>query len=159
MTRNWFKRAEDISRMNRDVASQAEAGAGTNNEKVMTPLRIAEAAAANSWGKKYKSIIFFITQSGTDAPTLTTLLDEVGVTIEATRLATGMYRVAFSPSTELVDGKTTIEMGQNTNLNGKNSISLGGGVAIVQSAEEVAGAMTAADDKLGNTYIELQVFP
>ncbi len=46
MSRKWFQRAQDVSRMNRDVASQAEAEAGVNNEKIITPLRMKQGIGA-----------------------------------------------------------------------------------------------------------------
>ncbi len=64
MSRKWFFRAEDINRMNRDVASQAEAEAGVNNEKIITPLRMAQGVSAMNPG----AVIMIELLVGYDSP-------------------------------------------------------------------------------------------
>jgi len=106
MSRKWFQRAQDVSRMNRDVATQAEAEAGTNNEKVMTPLRVGQHHEYIE-GKVYRALI---SQSGTNAPTIDqVLLDEIGGVVTTARDDVGSYIITNSLSV-FTEGRTAVSM-------------------------------------------------
>lgn len=81
------------------LASQAEAEAGTNNTKMMTPLRTSQAIAALAGKKNYPFYAALLTQTGTNAPVITDPYTNVsGLTMTPAYIGVGNFTLTQSGS-------------------------------------------------------------
>ena len=82
-------------------------------------------------GVNYKEIVLLVSQSGTDAPTITEVFNNSGATITPSRLAEGVYLLSLS--TTILDATKTIILANNVRFpyfiqatrNGGNSVLIG----------------------------------
>tara|TARA_Y100000385_G_scaffold59472_1_gene57556 strand:- start:939 stop:1376 length:438 start_codon:yes stop_codon:yes gene_type:complete len=82
-------------------------------------------------GVNYKEIVLLVSQSGTDAPTVTEVFNNSGATITPSRLAEGVYLLSLS--TTILDATKTIILANNVRFpyfiqatrNGGNSVLIG----------------------------------
>lgn len=155
----WFKD---------EIASQAEAEAGTTTNKLMTPERTAQAIAALGGGggdPGYLEYVATLSQNGTNAPVANVLINTLVGTPTFARIGAGNYTMTLTGA--WTSGKTVILPGTiPANI-------VGGSVALVEvvriSADVIAiktgdaFASSLLDDLLGNAAnglsLIIMVFP
>lgn len=100
---------------------------------------------------KYTALL---TQTGTDAPTVTVLQNTTGATFTPTRLATGVYTLDTEEGT-LPATKTTVQIGTGSSNDAIVSARWNG-------TDQIAIASTAAgnqvDGRLQKTMIEIRIY-
>lgn len=107
---------------------------------------------------KYKSYVALVTQSGSNAPSITVLENNLGENIVWTRSSTGQYR--GTKSSVFTPNKTYCSVGSFTsglNVELKTTDFGGGNVQLALITTFIASSFS--DDLLLNTSIEIRVYP
>ncbi len=68
------------------------------NDSTPTTKKVSFETLKSELGLPYKEIALLVSQSGTDAPTITEVFNNSSATINASRLATGTYLLSLSSS-------------------------------------------------------------
>ncbi|MEI2773360.1 MAG: hypothetical protein V9G98_22405 [Candidatus Competibacter sp.] len=137
-----------------ELATVIEAVAGADATRIVTPAGLAAAIANNTGILTFKGII---TQSGTDVPVLTPIVDTLGVTLTPTRAGVGGYRITASGNIFTLD-RTLFLMGHP----GVSPTSV---LAVINSATElqintaVSNTGAAADSRLVRCSVLIEVYP
>lgn len=101
------------------------------NDSTPETKKVTYESLKTNLGLPYKEIALLVSQSGTDAPTVTEVFNNSGATINASRLATGTYLLSLSAS--LLTLEKTVIIANNVRFpyliqatrNGANTILIG----------------------------------
>lgn len=136
-----------------ELATVAEAEAGTDTTRAVTPEGVAAAIANNQGIKKYVALL---TQTGTNAPVATVLENTLGEVPVWSYDGEGEFLLATS-NPVLTENKTAILIGSTLSGNGNQAQAIWQSTTGLYVATYSGGA--PANGFLNDTVIDVRVFP
>ena len=136
-----------------ELATVAEAEAGTDAERAVTPEGLAAAIANNQGIKRYVALL---TQTGTDAPVATVLENTLGEVPVWSRDDVGEYFLTASGNI-FVQDKTAILIGSPSSGAGNQALAMWQSVTQIFVAVYSGGGV--ADGFLADTILKVEVYP
>jgi hypothetical protein len=91
-----------------ELATTAEAQAGTDTARAVTPAGVAAAIG-------YTEYVALVSQSGTNAPTAVEIKNTTGTTVIFTRVLAGLYKATFSAPIIIVNKTSILTQTGNAN--------------------------------------------
>jgi len=135
-----------------ELTSATDASEIVINDGTPTTKKITVANLKSSLGVAYTKLVCLISQSGTDAPTLTILENTTGATFDTVRQATGVYQITTLSS--VFTANKTLILANNYRFpwvidfsNSTTRITIG-----------CYDGVTAQDDVLLNTSLEVRIY-
>ena len=123
------------------------------NDGTPTTKKITVANLKASLGVAYTKLVCLISQSGTDAPTLTILENTTGATFDTVRQATGVYQIT-TLSTVFTADKTLVLANNfrypytiDINRTGATNLTIG-----------TYNGVSTSDDVLSNSSLEVRIY-
>ena len=123
------------------------------NDGTPTTKKITVANLKASLGVAYTKLVCLVSQSGTDAPTLTILENTTGATFSTIRQAEGVYQI--SSSTTAFTADKTIVLSQNISYPYRIDMYRTGGDKITIGTYDNSGT---SDNVLVNSSLEVRIY-